>query len=108
MKRSTVVVMIGLLLAASTAFAHGDMEHVLGTVTGTTDHSITVKTRTGATTEVAVDSATEFLRGDAHVSLPDVHPGDRVVIHARNHDGKLQAAKVQLGTPKASTPPPSH
>jgi hypothetical protein len=40
--------LICVLLLSTLAFAHGGMEHVLGTVTAVTDHSLSVKTREGA------------------------------------------------------------
>ena len=45
-------------------------------------------------------SEAKYMRGDAVVTLQEVHVGDRIVIHARKHDSKLQAAEVQLGKAK--------
>lgn len=106
-KKSHAVLTLVLILSAAVAFAHGNLEHLMGTVAGTSDHSITVKTRGGDVKEVEVNSSTRFLRGEIAVTLRDVHPGDRVVIHARKHNNQLQAAEVQLGT-EPSTPPAQH
>jgi uncharacterized protein DUF5666 len=93
------VLMLSLLLATS-ALAHGGMEHVMGTVSAVSDHSITVKTTAGDSKEVGVNESTKFMRGQAAAGLSDVHVGDRVVIHATEHEDKLEAAEVQLGAAK--------
>jgi hypothetical protein len=98
-----VAMMLSLLLTTA-ALAHGGMEHVLGTVSAVSDHSITLKTTSGETREVGVDGSTKFMRGQTSVSLSDVHVGDRVVIHATKHDEKLQASEVQLGAAKGKQP----
>jgi hypothetical protein len=85
------VLMLSLLLATA-ALAHGGMEHVIGTVSAVSDHSITVKTTAGDTKEIGVNTATKFMRGQTAVGLSDVHVGDRVVIHATKREDKLEAA----------------
>ncbi len=97
MLKKTILVLAILALAA-TAFAHGDMEHILGTVTAISDHSLTVKTPKGEVKEVEVDKTTKVIRAEQGISLSEVHVGDRVVIHARKHDDKLLAAEVRLAS----------
>ena len=91
----TTALILGMAMAA---FAHGDMVHIMGTVTGTTDHSITVKTTSGDTQTVEVAKETKITKGDAAVSMTDVHVGDRVAIHAAKHDDKLRAEAIKIGT----------
>ena len=97
------VLMLSLCMSTA-ALAHGGMEHVMGTVSAVSDHSVTVKTTAGDSKEVSVSGATKFTRGQAAVGLSDVHVGDRVVIHATKHDDKLEASEVQLGTAKGKQP----
>lgn len=97
--------LICALLLGTLAFAHGGMEHVVGTVTALTDQSITVKTRDGAIKTMEFDGATKFVKGDAAATVKDVRVGSRVVIHAQNHDNTLHAAEVQIG---ADAPPGQH
>ena len=104
MLKKTILVLAILALTA-TAFAHGDMEHVLGTVTAITDHSVTVKTPKGEVMEVEVDKTTKVVQSERSISLSDIHVGDRVVIHARKHDDKLMAAEVRLAP---QSPPQAH
>lgn len=99
MRRFTAVVASALLMT-TLATAHAGMEHIVGTVSAVSDHSITVKTTAGESKEAGVDSSTKIVRGDATVALSDVMVGDRIVVHAQKHDGKLQAAEVELGKAK--------
>lgn len=92
------------LLLGTLSFAHGGMEHVLGTVTAITDHSLAVKTRDGAVKTVEFDSETKFVKGDAAAGVKDVQVGSRVVIHAHNRDSSLHAAEVKIGTDAAPGP----
>lgn len=92
------------LLLSTFAAAHGNMDHVMGTISELTSHSISVKATDGTVKVVEFDSDTKFLKGDASVTVKDVHVGDRVVIHAHNHDNGLHAAEVKIGAmAKAAT-----
>jgi len=86
------------LLLGPLAFAHGGMEHVMGTVTEITDHSVSVKTSDGTVTAVEFDDQTKFTKGDGAATSKDVQVGSRVVIHARKQDNSLHAAEVKIGT----------
>ena len=90
-------ILICTLLLGTLAFAHGGMEHILGTVTAITDHSLSVKTRDGATRTVEFDSETKFVKGDAPATIKDVQVGSRVAIHAHKNDNSLHAAEVRIG-----------
>jgi hypothetical protein len=99
-KISSVLIQLVIcaLVLGAMAFAHGGMDHVLGTVTAITDHSLSVKTRDGAIKTVEFDSETKFVKGDALATLKDVQVGSRVVIHAHNRDNVLHAAEIKIGT----------
>ena len=90
-----------LLLLSSLAFAHGGMEHVMGTVTAISDHSLSVNTSDGTVTTVEFDLETKFSKGGAPATVKDVQVGSRVVIHAHKHDNSLHAAEVKIGTDAA-------
>jgi|tagenome__1003787_1003787.scaffolds.fasta_scaffold19096515_1 hypothetical protein len=98
--KTFIGVLVITLFLTTFAFTHGNLEHLVGTVTAVSDHSISVKTTAGESKEVAVDGSTKYTRGDAPAALADIHIGDRIVIHAKAHEGKLQAAEVQLGKAK--------
>jgi hypothetical protein len=100
MKKLSLVVICSLLLS-TLAFAHGGMEHVLGTVTAVTENTLTVKTRDGAVKTVGFDGETKFMKGDAAATIKDVQVGSRVVIHAHKNDNALHAAEVRIGADAA-------
>ena len=103
MKKLTLILICVLL--STLAFAHGGMEHVMGTVSAVTDHSLTVKTTAGDSKTVVFDASTHFLKGEAAATVKDLHVGDRVVIHAHKRDNSLHAAEVKIG---ASAKPQPH
>ena len=67
----------------------------MGTVTAIAEHSISVKTRDGATKTVEFDGETKFVKGDAAATIKDVQVGSRVVIHAHNHDNRFACGRSQ-------------
>ena len=94
-----------MLLVSAAAFAHGDEQHVIGTVAKITDSAITVKTVAGDMVTVAVvASVTEFTHGTQAAKLASLKVGDRVVIHAMKHGEQLKAHTVQFATPSAKKP----
>ncbi|MGH9503048.1 MAG: DUF5666 domain-containing protein [Terriglobales bacterium] len=104
MKRFPLIamsVLICALLLATMALAHGGMEHVLGTVTAVTNHSLSVKTRDGALQTVEFDGETKFVKGEAAATVKDVRVGSRVVIHAHKNANSLHAAEVNIGADAA-------
>ena len=104
MKRASLIIqlLICTLLLGTVTFAHGDMEHIQGTVTVIAEHSLSVKTRDGATRTVEFDSETKFVRGDDAATIKDVRVGSRVVIHAHNKGNSLHAAEVKIGKDAAT------
>jgi hypothetical protein len=95
-----------LLLVAAAALAHGDEQHVIGTVAKMTVSAITVKTVAGDMVTVAVvASVTEFTHGTEAAKFADLKVGDRVVIHAMKHGDQLMAHTVQFAAPAAPIAP---
>ncbi len=90
------------LLLSPLTFAHGGMEHIMGTVTAVSEHSLSVKTSDGAVTAVEFDGETKFTKCNPAATARDVQVGKRVVIHAHKHDNSLHAAEVKIG--KAAPP----
>jgi hypothetical protein len=99
LRLSTITLTFALctLILSALAFAHGGMDHVMGTVTEVSDHSVSVKTNDGAVTTVEFDGETKFIKGDSAATVKDVQVGSRVVIHAHRHDNSLHAAEVKIG-----------
>ncbi|MBI3491395.1 MAG: hypothetical protein HY047_06380 [Acidobacteria bacterium] len=106
MKRAVLAIMTAFVLAGGVAFAHGDAEHVQGTVTSVTATTITVQTPAKKTRTITINEKTMFMRGDAHLSVKDVKVGDRVVLDV---DKKTSVAtEVKLGTAAATKAPAEH
>ena len=100
------IVLIALSLVAFGASAHGGMEHLKGVITKVDGASLTLKSEKGELVVVLTDAKTEFTRGDAPASLKEVAVGDKVVVHATEHDEKFLAKVVKLA-PAASGKAPA-
>ena len=75
----------------------------MGTVTAISDHSLSVKTKDGASTTVEFDGETKFVKGDTPATAKDVVVGSRVVIHADKRDNSLHAGEIRIGVNAART-----
>jgi hypothetical protein len=100
MKKLSLVI-ASILLAASFAFAHGNEQHVIGTVSKVTESSITVTTTDGKSVEITLTPRTTFTKQDKTITAKGIKEGDRVVIHAKKNGEKLEATSVQLGIAKS-------
>jgi uncharacterized protein DUF5666 len=106
MKARILILVACISLITGAAFAHGDEQHVIGTVASVAKDSITVKTTANALVTVAVVPQTTFTRNKEAAKLADLNVGDRVVIHAKEpSEGKLVADTVQFSTPAAKPAP---
>ena len=103
-----ILAIASLVLLPAIAVAHGGEEHVTGTVTKTSDASVTVKTTAGKTVEIGFDAKTTYARGKEPIQNMDIKIGDRVVIHATEVDEKLVAHTVELGTTTGAKPVVAH
>lgn len=85
-----------LILIATTAFAHGTGQHVLGTVTAIDATHLEIKTPKGQTVGVQYNKQTRFKeKGNPKgANLPVV--GDRVVIEATKDDKVLRATEIHF------------
>jgi hypothetical protein len=92
---TTVLMLVGWL-AGATALAHEGGTHARGTVKEITADRIVIATAGGADVTVALGPETRLLRGHKAISTAEVHPGERAVVHAATHDGKLEATEVMV------------
>src|SRR5262249_33815187 len=107
---TTISAAIGILAVAAltlalnvSAHAHGNEQHVMGTVTEVTDHSVSVKIADGTIKTVEFDAQTKFLKGTDAITSKEVTVGSRVVIHAKKQKDTLLATEVKIGTAAAAT-----
>ena len=98
MKRLRRLLIFPLLFLSIPAFAHGNMDHILGTVVKIAGNLVTVE-KDGKTTDVVLESSTTFQVGSVPGKRGDLKVGDRVVIHAVKKDGKEVAQQVKLAHP---------
>ena len=101
MKHTALAISVALVLACGVAFAHGDAEHVRGTVTSVTATAITVQVSAKETRTITINAKTMIMKGDAHLGLKDVKVGDRLIIDV---DKKTSVATdVKLGPAVAAS-----
>jgi len=81
------------------------MIHVMGTVTGMTDTSVTVETTDKKTVEILLTDTTAYLNGSKPSNRKELKVGDRVVIHAVKVKDFLQAHEIKFGQ---GAPAPAH
>jgi hypothetical protein len=98
MKRIISILAIALLTLSGPAFAHGDMDHVMGTVTKIVGNVVTVE-KDGKNTEVVLAPFTTYEANGTVGKQTDLLVGARVVIHAMKMDGKETAHTVRLVHP---------
>jgi len=96
------VLAVGLISLSTIVLAHGDQQHVMGTVTKVDAASISVKTTTGEEKVVMILSTTKFVKGTAPATAHDLRVGDRVVIHAKPEGNMLDATEVKISETKDS------
>ncbi len=105
MNRTLLAIVAAVVLTRGVALAHGNAEHVQGTVTSVTATAIIVQTPAKQTRTIPINEKTMFMRGKAHLSIKDVKVGDRVVLDV---DKKTSiATEVKLG-PAAATKAPKN
>ncbi len=95
--KTLLTLALTLSVMVSLAYAHGGMEHVMGTVTGVNATSITVTTTDGKSQPVFVNADTTYAKNNTAIALKDIKVGDPVVIHATRKNNELTAATVTVG-----------
>jgi hypothetical protein len=96
MKRRSLIAGLLILCTSVLLHAHGGMVHVMGTVTGVTDNSVTVEMTDKKTVEVQFTDTTTFMNGSRPGNRKELKVGDRVVIHAVKVKDSLQAHEVRF------------
>ena len=83
-------------LAGASAYAHEGGAHSRGTVKEITADRIVLTTTEGKSITVAMTPDTRIVQGHRTIRAVDVRPGERAVVHAATHDGKLEATEVMV------------
>ena len=91
---------LAFLAAGAIALAHGDNDHVRGTVTQISPQGITIQTTAKAVRTLTLNDKTTFEKAGQKASLTDLKVGDRVVVDVPKKTN--EALVVQFGAaPKA-------
>ena len=98
MKRIISIAVLALLTLGVPAFGHGNMDHILGTVTKIAGNVVTVE-KDGKSTDVVLAASTTYEMNGKAGTQSDLKVGDRVVIHAMKMEGKETAHEVRLVHP---------
>jgi hypothetical protein len=98
MKHAFRILAIAILSLGAFAFAHGNMDHILGIVKGIAGNVVTVE-KDGKSTEVLLADSTTWETGGQAAKQADLRVGDRVVIHAVKVNGKETAHDVRFAHP---------
>lgn len=106
MKKKLSSVLAIAVLIASTALAHGDKKHVVGTLEKINADSVVVRNAAGKSVEVKLVASTIYVshsgNEDKPAKLADLAVGDRVVIHATPKGETLEANEVRFSAPTAA------
>jgi hypothetical protein len=94
--RIVPLVALGVSLALpGVAAAHGNAVHARGTVKEIAPDHVVVAA-SGGDRSIALGPGTRILRGTRTVPVEDVHPGERVVVHAEREGDGLRATELRL------------
>jgi hypothetical protein len=96
--KQPILLIAMIMFAAASGFAHGNQQHVMGTVTAMTDNSIMVETKTKDHIMVYTMPDTKYENHGTAATFKDLKVGDRVVIHAAKMNDKLMATEVRFGS----------
>ncbi len=97
--RQAFLAALAAAFLAQAALAHEGGLDAKGTVEAIAEDRIDVRTAKGVKS-FALTPRTEIVKGRAPAKAGDLRPGDRVVVHARARDGKLEAFEVRAGSGK--------
>jgi hypothetical protein len=102
MKRLTLII-AAVLVAVGSLVAHGDADHVRGTISAMSAKSITVQTTEKTTAILTLTTKTTFVRGGKPAHLADLKVGDRVVVDVPK--GTKEAEEITIGVSAAPKTP---
>ena len=103
MLRFAAAVLTASFLSVTPAFSHGELTHVLGTVSRVDADHLTVNTKTGETVQITVTDQTNYRNQNAG-SKDALKIGDRVVIEVQEKSGNLIADEIRFASPTKPLP----
>jgi ribosomal protein S1 len=97
-----IAILFAFLAAGAIAMAHGDNDHVRGTVTQISAQGITIQTTAKATRTLALNDKTTFEKSGHKATLADLKVGDRVVIDVPKKTNEALVVQFGAAAPKAA------
>lgn len=96
-----LVVLVAFPFLTSPLWAHGDTQHILGTVTKTAEDHVVVTTTKGESVSITFRADTSFQHNG--ITKKDARPqvGDRLVAEVSQDGEDLVADEIRFSTPKA-------
>jgi ribosomal protein S1 len=102
-----LAIALALLATGASVIAHGDNDHVRGTVTQVSAQGITIQTTGKATRTLTLNDKTVFEKSGRKATLADLKVGDRVVVDVPKNTN--EAVEIQFGAaPKKAAAAPAH
>src|SRR5690242_13293609 len=99
MRRLILSLVAAHVLCVVPAFAHGDLVHILGTVSSVDGSHLIVNTKAGKAVRIEVNEQTTYLSKNAEVDRDALKVGDRVVVEVEEKAGNLIAGEIRFATP---------
>lgn len=103
MRTKILVSAAAALLATAPVAAHEGGIDAKGVVKVVTAERITIETPKGERS-FALTPETSYARGSAPARREDLRAGERVVVHARERGGRLEATAVRAGPARSPDP----
>lgn len=105
--KQSAAVLVLLVSGAGAVGAHGNNDHVRGTVSHVSETAIVVQTTDKQPKTLTLATTTTFERSGKPATLKDLKVGDRVVVDVPK--GTLAAELIKFGAPaKAAASPSPH
>jgi len=99
LKRFAVCLFPLLLVSVGLLWAHGNNEHIMGTITAINGDHVTIKTQDGKSETVMLAKTTKYFIDKKTATATDMKVGSRVVVDAKT-DPKMKmysALEVKIG-----------
>ena len=95
-----ILIVCSLPLTSVSLWAHGNNDHILGTVTETTDTNIVVKTPKGNSVSISIESETSFQQNGISTKVARPQVGDRLAADVSKHGDHIVGKLIRFSTAK--------
>lgn len=96
-----LTILVAILACPLFVGAHGDEDHLLGTVTEATQDQITIKTLKGKSVTLAITADTTFQHNGIATKKARPQVGNRLIAVAEKDGDSFIAKNIKFSTPKS-------